>query len=71
MLYHALSRPPKPAPQVEMHYFDSADLLWRLQCQGYSRADMARMAGLTIPQMLARLQLHELDVSAWRFKTNI
>ena len=61
MLYHALPRPRKPSPPVEMHYFDSADLLWRLQMQGHSRAEMARLTGLTIPQLTDRLRLHALD----------
>lgn len=61
MLYHKLLHPPKPAPPVEMHYFDLADVLMRLQAEGHSRADMARMTGMTIPQLTERLRLHELD----------
>lgn len=55
MLYHALPRP--SAPPLPLHYFDSAAVLFRLQTEGYSRADMARMTGLSIPQLTERLRL--------------
>ncbi len=54
-----LTRPEIPAPPL--HYLDSADQLARLCAQGHSRSDMARMAGLSIPQVLERLRLSEMD----------
>lgn len=65
MLYQALrQRKPRPRtcfPVEELHYFDSADRLQRLQAEGHSRADMARMTGLTVPQVLDRLRLMSLE----------
>lgn len=64
MLYTKLLRQPRQrpmAPPVELHYLDSAELLLRLQAQGYSRADMAGMTGLSMPQMMERVRLNELD----------
>ncbi len=65
MLYPELKRRKPRArtffPPEEPHYFDSADRLHRLQAEGYTRADMARMTGLTIPQVLDRLHLLSLD----------
>ena len=60
MMYHALPQPRTPAP-LPLHYFDSAELLCRLQAEGHSRADMARLTGLTIPQLTQRLRLCELE----------
>jgi hypothetical protein len=57
MMHHALPRPPAPPP----HYFDSAEALLRLQGEGRSLAEMARLTGLTIPQVTARLRLTTLD----------
>ena len=57
MMYQALPRPPAPPP----HYFDSAEALLRLQGEGRSLAEMARLTGLTIPQVTARLRLTTLD----------
>ena len=57
MMYQALSRPPAPPP----HYFDSAEALLRLQGEGLSLAEMARLTGLTAPQVMARLRLTALD----------
>jgi len=64
MLHCELLRPSRKdrfAPIAEIHYFDSANWLVRLQKQGYSRAEMARLTGLTIPQLTQRLHLLELD----------
>lgn len=65
MLYPALKyRKPRNRihfPEEELHYFDSAERLYRLQEEGYSRADMARLTGLTIPQVLDRLRLLTLE----------
>lgn len=64
MLYQELSRyvrPRKPSPPGELHYFDSADLLAELRAQGYTRGDMACMAGLTMQQVADRLRLSGLD----------
>ena len=61
MLYDTLPSQGKPVPPVERHYFDSADLLWQQQCRGYSLAEMARMSGLTVPQLTERLRLHGLE----------
>ena len=64
MLYLELpriARLQKSEPPVEMHYFDSAEQLLRLQAEGISRAEMARMTGLTIPQLTERMRLRELD----------
>lgn len=60
MLYPKLRSAPKPAPPP-MHYFDSAEMLLRLQAQGHSRADMSRLTGLTIPQLTERMRLIDLD----------
>lgn len=63
MLYDALIRR-QSCPKYEerpLHYFDSAELLHRLQAEGYTRADMARMTSLTVPQVLDRLRLLNLD----------
>ncbi len=57
MMYQALPRPPAPPP----HYFDSAEALLRLQGEGRSLAEMARLTGLTAPQVTARLRLTALD----------
>lgn len=57
MMYQALSRPPASSP----HYFDSAEILLRLQGEGRSLAEMARLTGLTAPQVTARLRLTALD----------
>ncbi len=51
---------PSEAP-LPLHYFDSAELLCRLQAEGHSRADMARLSGLTIPQLTERMRLADLD----------
>jgi len=65
MLYPALKhREPRVRPCLpaeEPHYFDSADKLHRLQAEGYTRADMARMTGLTVPQVRDRLRVLSLD----------
>ena len=65
MLYPALKhRKPRfnaCLPEEEPHYFDSADKLHHLQAEGYSRADMARMTGLTVPQVMDRLRLISLE----------
>ena len=61
MLYQMLRPASKPAPPPPMHYFDSAELLLRLQAQGHSRAEMSRLTGLTIPQLTERMRLADLD----------
>lgn len=61
MLYQMLRPAPKTAPPIAVHYFDSADMLMRMQAEGQSRADMSRLTGLTIPQLTQRLRLLELD----------
>jgi len=60
MLYQMLRPAQKPDPPP-MHYLDSADLLYRLQAEGYTRADMARIAGVNVQQAADRLALHDLD----------
>ena len=60
MLYQMLRPAPKPEPPP-MHYLDSAELLHRLQAEGYSRADMARIAGVNVQQAAERLRLLGLD----------
>ncbi len=57
MMYQALTCPPAPPP----HYFDSAEELLRMQGEGRSLAEMARLTGLTVPQIHARLHLTALD----------
>ena len=57
MMYQAL---PHPSDQP-LHYFDSAEALLRMQAEGRSLAEMANIAGLTVPQILARLPLTALD----------
>ncbi len=57
MMYQALPCPPIPSS----HYFDSAEALLRMQGEGRSLAEMARLTGLTVPQINARLQLTALD----------
>ncbi len=54
-----LTRPEIPAPPL--HYLDSADQLAGLCAQGLSRSEMARIAGLSIPQVTERLHLAEMD----------
>lgn len=61
MLYQMLRPKPRPAEPPEVHYFDSSELLLRMQAEGRSRAEMARMTGLPVVQVLNRLRLHELD----------
>lgn len=65
MLYDMLNRrkPRNTAPPLPLHYFDSADMLHRLQSEGHSRVDMARMTGLTVPQVIDRLRLNALEES--------
>lgn len=60
MLYPKLTAQ-MPAPKPPMHYFDSAELLLRLQAQGHSRAELSRITGLTIPQLTDRMRLSDLD----------
>ena len=57
MMYQALPRPTDTPP----HYFDSAEALLRMQGEGRSLAEMARLTGLTVPQINARLRLNALD----------
>lgn len=45
------------------HYLDSAELLSRLRAEGRSRAEMAGMLGLTVQQVIERLQLMTLEES--------
>ena len=62
MLYEMLRHKPRnTAPPLPLHYFDSAELLHRLHSEGHSRADMARITGLTVPQINDRLQLLTLE----------
>lgn len=63
MLYHSLSARPLPLPssREEMHYLDSAALLLRFQAQGSTRAEMARLTGLTVQQVDDRLRLGALE----------
>ena len=65
MLYYKPHRiAPRPlqiAPPEEACYLDSAELLLRLQTEGRTRADMARLTGLTTQQVAERLRLGELD----------
>ena len=64
MLYTKLFHP-KPAEKVcaplPLHYFDSAQLLQRLQAEGHTKADISRLTGLTTQQVADRLRLMELD----------
>ena len=64
MLYHPMFRQ-KPRGSGEdappLHYFDSAQRLQRMQAEGCSRAEMARLTGLTVPQVIDRLALLTLD----------
>ena len=57
MMYQALPRPTDTPP----HYFDSAEALLRMQGEGRPLAEMARLTGLTVPQIIARLRLNGLD----------
>ena len=57
MMYQALPCP----PASPFHYFDSAEALLRMREEGRSLAEMARMTGMTVPQIIARLQLTALD----------
>ena len=50
----------EPAP-LPLHYFESAEVLHHLQEEGCSWAEIARLAGLTVPQTMSRLRLLELD----------
>ena len=60
MMYR--TKPRRELPEIpQMHYFESAEELLRLQLQGKSLAEMAAYTGLTIPQLAARLCLTELD----------
>ena len=45
------------------HYLDSAELLLRLQREGRTWADMARLTGLTVQQTVDRLRLSQLESS--------
>ena len=63
MMYELIRRRRRevqPAP-LPLHYFDSAELLHNLQEEGCSWAEIARLAGLTVPQTMSRLRLLELD----------
>ena len=58
MLYdmlHPGENPPAP------HYFDAAERLYLLRQTGHSRGDMARVTGMTVPQVMDRLRLLELE----------
>lgn len=48
-------------------YLDAAERLVRLQSAGYSRAEMAGLTGLTVPQVVERLQLMTLDDGLRRY----
>lgn len=49
--------PSAPAP----HYLDSAEMLLRLQAEGRTRAEMAGLTGLTVKQVVDRMQLWGLE----------
>ena len=61
MMYRTNARRKAPEMLPPLHYFDSAEALFRMQAQGWSLAEMARQTGLTIPHLSARLRLYELD----------
>lgn len=63
MLYARMFRPapPRPRPAYEMHYLDSAVMLWQLQSTGRTVAELAQMAGLTAQQVVDRLHLLSLE----------
>lgn len=63
MLYSALFSPlpTRPRPMAEPHYLDSAEALLHLRAAGHSLADMAGKTGLTVPHVVERLRLLELD----------
>ena len=61
MLYPKHRVAPMPAPLPELHYFDSAEMLLRMQTEGCSRAEMARLSGLPVVHVINRLRLLELD----------
>ena len=63
MMYRTNARRKQPEMPLLLHYFDSAEALFRMQAQGCSLAEMARQTGLTIPHLSARLRLYELDES--------
>lgn len=69
MLYEPIRRrKPEIDPQpLPLHYFDSAEVLLRLQEEGYSWAEISRMAGLTVPQAMARVQLVQLEAGLQDF----
>lgn len=54
---------PVPTHPGLPHYLDSAELLSRLRAEGRSRAEMAGMLGLTVQQVIERLQLMTLEES--------
>ena len=63
MLYEPIQRRKsdiEPAP-LPLHYFDAAEALHHLQMEGHSWAEIARIAGLTVPQSMARMRLLQLD----------
>ncbi len=67
MLYFKPRSPMPPAPElhptVGLHYFDSAEMLLRMQAEGCTRADMARLTGLTVQQVVDRLRLCAMEES--------
>lgn len=52
---------PAPKQPGQAHYLDSAALLAHLRSEGRSRAEMAGMTGLTVQQVIERLQLLTLE----------
>lgn len=64
MMYPEMRYPaPKRASSCpgDMHYFDSAQMLLRLQSEGCTRAEISRMTGLPMQQIAERMRLLELD----------
>lgn len=70
MLYLKPQRPlPPDLPPCpkDTHYLDCAERLLRLNAEGINRAELARMTGLTVQQVVDRMSLWELESSLRAF----
>lgn len=63
MLYLKPQRPMPPdlSQAAALHYLDCAEMLLRLQGEGTNRADLARLTGLTVQQVMDRMALLGLE----------
>lgn len=60
MPHHPATSVPKPCGPG-LHYFESGEMLLRLQAEGRTRAELSRMTGLTVQQVVDRMLLMQLD----------